>query len=459
MLIRILLITVFLLGAAPARAQEPTERKNIDALTPEELAAYKHAIDLIKKSTDLNNNYLFHAKLHNEFSTVPPHGCEHGNDLFFPWHRYHLHYFEQALRATDPNHPTLSTKNVRIPYWAWTSPASGSRYPKAFEDTTSPLFHAGRNTEARQPLYSKEYMTNLIRDNSDWNRFAGGPKDAGEYYGALEQPAHNLMHGNYIGGDMGDPNFAAEDPIYWSYHAFIDMQWDRWQKIHRKEPTCLACPLQGFPAAPTTALVRAVEALGYFYRHAPEDIAPAPPALVAALQPKVIPLKATLPEAEKRVAVWGGEGPFAFQLNLPAPVFQRTDLWLTGVRVPQTISYAIDAYLHPKQEAFAPGRPEFQTRYFLGRFGLWKGHGHGQTTNIFLPVTAQLRRLVAAGANENWIVTLAVTPILPSPRPGASTQPQVRALSEEVQFRGVVLSLDGGKVSASGGGGGGHHGR
>src|SRR5688572_23215491 len=110
-------------------AQQAKERKNIDDLSAQELAAYRHAVNRIMKSTDPHNNYVYHANLHNLFSSSPPLGCEHGNDLFFPWHRYHLHHFELALQNSDPNHPTLSTKDVTIPYWDWTKQASGKRFP------------------------------------------------------------------------------------------------------------------------------------------------------------------------------------------------------------------------------------------------------------------------------------------------------------------------------------------
>jgi tyrosinase len=43
--------------------------------------------------------YDWHARRHNDMDVGP---CEHGNDLFFAWHRCHLYYFEQVLRATDP---------------------------------------------------------------------------------------------------------------------------------------------------------------------------------------------------------------------------------------------------------------------------------------------------------------------------------------------------------------------
>jgi hypothetical protein len=63
------------------------ERKRIDDLTDQELAVYEHAIRKLLDDPNLETNYHHHADFHNVFSQNPPRGCEHRNDLFFPWHR------------------------------------------------------------------------------------------------------------------------------------------------------------------------------------------------------------------------------------------------------------------------------------------------------------------------------------------------------------------------------------
>ena len=173
-------LAVLLFSAGTLSAQVAKERKNIDNLFPKELAAYKHAISILQNSTDPTSNYLYHANFHNLFLSTPPHGCEHGSDLFFPWHRYHLASFEKALQDTDPTHATLSTKDVTIPYWNWTQQASGQRYPKDFENeldgvNRNPLYDDFRNTAASAPFYTETYMTGIVQTNADWNQFAGGP--------------------------------------------------------------------------------------------------------------------------------------------------------------------------------------------------------------------------------------------------------------------------------------------
>ena len=83
------------------------------------------------------DGYTYFEQLHD--GDLGP--CEHKNDTFMPWHRAHLFLFEEALRRSDP--PRTAT--VTVPYWDWSALPSGTRYPKAFENQGSVLFHDFRN--------------------------------------------------------------------------------------------------------------------------------------------------------------------------------------------------------------------------------------------------------------------------------------------------------------------------
>ncbi len=159
-----------------------------------------------------------------------------------------------------------STKDVTIPYWDWTLKPSGSLFPKAFEDAASPLFDNTRNTAVSPiPLYDKPTVFGKINTTNLWPGFAGGPKTS-PFYGAIESPYHNNMHSTYTGGDMADPTTASLDPIFWSFHAYIDLIWDRWQKVHNIDPACLDCPLQGLPSGKMAKdLIHVETQLGYRY--------------------------------------------------------------------------------------------------------------------------------------------------------------------------------------------------
>ena len=129
------------------------------------------------------------------------------------------------------------------------------RYPKAFENTASVLFHDFRNETricrttgeagcesslpARGARDSRPERRPLVDSRlgavaSQLRRPRGGEQDCssqfGLGFGALEQPAHNTMHDAFIGGDMSQPAFAALDPIFFSFHCYIDLLWAQWQE-------------------------------------------------------------------------------------------------------------------------------------------------------------------------------------------------------------------------------------
>jgi tyrosinase len=93
-------------------ATTPRVRKNIDSLTPQELANYEHAISkLLEISTndpESIDGYTYFEQLHD--GDLGP--CEHKNDTFMPWHRAHLFLFEEALRRSDP--PRTETVTVAV---------------------------------------------------------------------------------------------------------------------------------------------------------------------------------------------------------------------------------------------------------------------------------------------------------------------------------------------------------
>lgn len=462
-------------GTPSAPAVTVHERKNIDALTPDELKAYVHAVDVLQKSMDNTKNYQFFANAHDDFS--PNHGCEHGNELFFPWHRSLLYYFEQALRNADPNGSSgPSTKDVAIPYWDWTSPPSGARFPAPFEDSSSPLFDDGRNTAATStPFYPKATVFSVINQTTTWPGFAGGPKSS-PFYGAIEQPYHNEMHATFVGGDMANPSFAALDPIFWSFHAYIDLIWDRWQKVHHIDPTCLDCSLRGLPAEKTPKdLINVQTQLGYFYTENAglvERLAMAPAAAPRRLQrggePQVFELRragapqnaAAAPAAEARD--FAGVGPFSFMLTVPRPdTYATAHLLLAGVKVPTTLSYNGTVYLHPAGQPRAqvdPSQPGFQ-RYAAASISVWVGHtapaqpdraapdahgadqAHDERRGIYIDVTRALKALPAEAVGKDYEVTLAFNVV---PLPARRNAPAVKALpaADEIRFRAVRLVLD-----------------
>ena len=153
-----------LVATSSALADDIVKRKSIDKLTAQELAAYEHAIQIMKDRSKANqydkSGFLWQAWVHNcpavwvpkdgkddgreplcdfwegrepddtsKYNLAHPGMCEHGKDLFLPWHRAEFYYFEKILQATDPDGVITdsrgqkgpSTKNVPVP---WRSPGT-----------------------------------------------------------------------------------------------------------------------------------------------------------------------------------------------------------------------------------------------------------------------------------------------------------------------------------------------
>lgn len=419
----------------------PRVRKNIDKLPPAELDAYKHAVQKLKDISaadpENKNGYSYLASLHDSILRGP---CEHGRDTFFAWHRAHLLLYENALRESDP----AVTADVTVPYWDWSALPSGSRYPSAFEEVGSPLRAGGRRSTPickpgsaagcnRLP-FPRSYLDQSVLSTTQWagsTGFAGvheGEANCTEHirngFGLFESPAHNDMHRRYVGGLMAIPDSAAEDPIFWSFHCYIDLLWWQWQQMPgRTVDTCLDCRLCGlWKDATERYRVRDVldpAALGYEYKYEP---GPEPEDIVREARAEdlpfdVFPAVDFVPSGEKDPEFVG-----TLDITVPKPGFKEAHLWFRGVKLGNPFSYGGDVYLMPKSEPFAPRELGFREKYLAGLYSIWKahshagdpGHGHrhapGRETEMDLVVniTGPLAQLAERRAGEDWVATIAV---------------------------------------------------
>ena len=151
----------------------------------------------------------------------------------------YLYFFDRILRAA------AGDRNLVLPYWDWTD-ASQRTLPLPFRqpaDSTNSLFIAapsGRPTGLDDGTFSLSASTvddsgafadvTYETGGSSGNGFGGGsssPMHFASAYGDLEMQPHNIVHSD-LGGLMGDPNTAAQDPIFWLHHGNIDRLWNRW---------------------------------------------------------------------------------------------------------------------------------------------------------------------------------------------------------------------------------------
>ncbi len=236
-------------------ALPPYVRPSIATLTPQQLASLRKGIQvMMSRDAVYATSYRFQANIHGTYdATASPreltawNQCEHGSYFFFSWHRMYLYFFERILRAAanDPN--------LALPYWNWND-ASQRALPQPFwqPQTGNSLFIPDSYTEPNGSVlmgrpHSVNTGTGVLSNGvvdfsvafTDTNfesptgsglSFGGQVASSTQFnfpHGDLESQPHDIVHGT-LSGLMGDPDTAAEDPIFWLHHANIDRLWSRW---------------------------------------------------------------------------------------------------------------------------------------------------------------------------------------------------------------------------------------
>jgi len=429
-------------------------RQDINALSDSQLSDYIHALDILRARSADNpddpKGLDFQVALHNDGFVGP---CEHGNDKFMPWHRAHLHYFEKLLQGADPPR----TENVTVPYWDWIHTQAVGKFPPAFD--TQGLSSASRS-QADTPLPPNTLA--IVTRVTDQKQFAGYPEDdpTGDY-GDLEFGPHNDMHSEYIKGKMGNPATAAEDPIYFSFHCFIDLMWDEWQR--RNGSPAVTTPdadLRGFLDHPKHKNADFQNTLDLDYEYdlndqldaafAVEvpDVEPDELLVVQPLQRAFADLRSELRETER----------LQFRLAAPPPERTRMLLRIQALAVPMAGNYTIRGYLHPDDEPFDRDDEGFAEKYSVGYVAMWRAHaqpngahGHGHRGHngdehpvAHHPTTATIRfnatPVLAASdvAPADHVLTLLYIPASPD-----DDTPPPAELVEEVDLEDVVMEVYG----------------
>ncbi|KAL7243804.1 hypothetical protein ACSBR1_016096 [Camellia fascicularis] len=182
----------------------------------------------------------------------------HNSWLFFPFHRYYLHFFERILGSL------IGDPSFAIPFWNWDSP-NGMKMPAMYADANSPLYDVLRDAKHQPPtLVDLDYngsdptTTDAQQKSSNLNvmyrqmvsssksarLFLGSPYRAGDEpdpgAGSLENIPHGPVH--IWCGDRTQPNLedmgnfysAGRDPIFYGHHANIDRMWSIWKTLGGK---------------------------------------------------------------------------------------------------------------------------------------------------------------------------------------------------------------------------------
>jgi tyrosinase len=219
-------------------------RRSVRRLSAGQLEDLQKAVSLAQKVKD-NRGYQYQAGIHG----LPlPESCRHHEQLFLPWHRAYLYFFERALRDRVPD--------AMLTWWDWRTTNLGDNpgIPRAFSQKRpggrkNPLYSApvdalaleqGRRATPRPiivepnttrelgppgapPLPTKREVKDVL-ERDDFLDFSG------ELEG-LHDRVHVWTGGR--DGHMGKIPFAAFDPIFWAHHAMIDRIWRLWQLKHQ----------------------------------------------------------------------------------------------------------------------------------------------------------------------------------------------------------------------------------
>lgn len=221
-----------------AQAEDIRVRKNISVVSndSEYMAAYRKGVAVMKSRPDVDtNSWTYWANVHWMVNAVPEdmkklwNQCEHGSDLFLPWHRAYIYFFEKVLREAT------GFDGFNIPYWDWyTDPVLPAAFREPRED--NPLWHPrGQNANAGLSLDPQQTLVRSLWGN-DIKDLIGG----GSFSEIMEQNPHGEMHVRVGAGilngrpgvfDMGRVSTSAKDPVFWLHHVNIDRLWSVWSKM------------------------------------------------------------------------------------------------------------------------------------------------------------------------------------------------------------------------------------
>ena len=196
----------------------PTVRRNASTMSANDpiLRGYRRAIIAMRALPDANPcSWFYQAAIHG---TTDPRDltawntCHMDSSFFWAWHRMYLYWFERIVRKYGKMY------DWAIPYWDWANPAERAM-PAPFRVVGNALYDASRNASinggGQLSLSLGTSVANAMTFLDYFNAQSGvnGP--------------HGSVHGA-VGGNMCCVPTAAQDPIFYVHHAYVDRLWNDW---------------------------------------------------------------------------------------------------------------------------------------------------------------------------------------------------------------------------------------
>jgi len=237
-------------------------RKDVSTLTAAEKKRFVKAMLEVKR----RGEYDEFVRTHIEYYTADGEDglrAAHMTPSFLPWHRRFLLELEKALRRVD--------SSVTVPYWDWTRNRTTTSAPwtkdllggngrrSDHQVTTGPFAYGTGNWTIKEGVTDGEFLTRdlgrardpmalptkseldsalaePVYDFAPWNStltkgFRNKLEGWGTGHGTVSWRNHNRVH-RWVGGVMLG-GASVNDPVFWLHHAFVDLQWSRWQSRHR----------------------------------------------------------------------------------------------------------------------------------------------------------------------------------------------------------------------------------
>jgi tyrosinase len=211
--------------AARLAPQALRHRRSARRLTAGQQTDFRRAISEAQQIGD-DRGYQYWAGIHG----LPlPISCVHHRELFLPWHRAYLYFFEKALQDRVPG--------ATLPWWDWTNHSEGIPGP-----------YARRQANGRKnPLFDSPIQTSG-REGPRQTRTTRAPGEPGELpspraveavienadFFTFQTQLESIHDGIHVwtGGTMASIATSAYDPLFWAHHCMIDRLWYLWQLRH-----------------------------------------------------------------------------------------------------------------------------------------------------------------------------------------------------------------------------------
>ncbi|WP_369246685.1 tyrosinase family protein [Streptomyces sp. R41] len=237
-------------------------RRDVSTLTRSERRRFVNALLEVKRRGEYDEFVRMHIAY---YTSDGEYGLRtaHMAPSFLPWHRRFLLDLEGALRRVDAS--------VTVPYWDWTRDRTTTSAPwtedllggngrrSDHQVITGPFAYAQGHWTIREGITNREFLTrdlgrarapialptrtelesalaDPVYDTSPWDSTCtNGLRNKLEGWRTGRDRVawrnHNRVH-RWVGGVMLGAA-SVNDPVFWVHHAFIDLQWTRWQRQHQ----------------------------------------------------------------------------------------------------------------------------------------------------------------------------------------------------------------------------------